>query len=395
VGVLGEYYSRQYGDGNCDLIGALAAEEDNLLRARSLARSHGWRRPLLGTMQGLETLYDHTGRTGEWSRLVGKIVPDFVDPATDGPLPGKEEEWTVVTGYRVMLARQARRWEEAERLQSADVHWARQLAASILAKTPRDWSAVEKGVLRTLAVSLEELSHIRREQGLASCVDGYQEALALAEAIQDLPAAAIHEFNLGRAFAELADIRDLALAEHWYQRSLERRATEDRMGRAACLSQLGSVAYERFLEAREANRPAEEGLQHLSQAARYYEQALDLTPADAPRELAAIHNQLGGIFSAAGQTDAALQHYRKSIRYKEGMGDRFGAGQTRFKAALALFHAGRFADALDWAQSALRDYQACENADQQVVMTLKLLELIESALRASEPPSSAHPPPPH
>jgi hypothetical protein len=69
------------------------------------------------------------------------------------------------------------------------------------------------------------------------------------------------------------------------------------------------------------------------------------------------------------------------------------AGQTRYNAA-ALARAGRFPDAHEWAQSALRDYQASENADQYIVETLKLLEWIESALRATSPPSAAHPPPP-
>jgi hypothetical protein len=41
----------------------------------------------------------------------------------------------------------------------------------------------------------------------------------------------------------------------------------------------------------------------------------------------------------------------------------------------------------DWAQAALRDYEACENADQEIVDTLKLLEQIESRLRGTSPPS--------
>jgi hypothetical protein len=49
--------------------------------------------------------------------------------------------------------------------------------------------------------------------------------------------------------------------------------------------------------------------------------------------------------------------------------------------------AGRFADALDWAKSALRDYEASENADEKVIKTLELLKWIESALRANVPPS--------
>jgi tetratricopeptide (TPR) repeat protein len=110
-------------------------------------------------------------------------------------------------------------------------------------------------------------------------------------------------------------------------------------------------------------------------------------PPNAAPELATIHNHLGVLYASAGQTDTALHHFRAAIRYQESMQDRFGAGQTRYNAAFALIRVGRFEDARDWAQSALRDYQACGNADEEVVKTLQLLAQIESGLRASAPPS--------
>jgi tetratricopeptide (TPR) repeat protein len=116
MGELGNYYIRQYTGGNRDVIRALAAEEANLLYARQLARQHGWWDSVIGTMQGLRMLSDHTGRRAEWARLVAEIVPEFVDPQTDGPLPGREENWGLVTEYRVHLAREMRDWPEAE-------HW--------------------------------------------------------------------------------------------------------------------------------------------------------------------------------------------------------------------------------------------------------------------------------
>src|ERR1019366_3508807 len=130
MGGLGNYYHSQYVDGNRDVIGALAAEEANLLHARSLARSNGWWDCVTSTMQGLNVFYQYTGRGAEWSHLVEEIVPDFVDPATQGPLPGKEEDWSLVTQYRVRLARNARQWDQAERLQSQRAAWDRQRAAT-------------------------------------------------------------------------------------------------------------------------------------------------------------------------------------------------------------------------------------------------------------------------
>src|SRR5205823_6065724 len=108
MGALGDYYLKKYAGGTSDVIGILGAEEANLLHARHIARTHGWWDALTGTMQGLRVIYDHTGRRAQWARLVEEVVPDFIDPADDEPLPGREEDWSVVTGYRVRLAREAR-----------------------------------------------------------------------------------------------------------------------------------------------------------------------------------------------------------------------------------------------------------------------------------------------
>jgi len=387
MGDLGDYYSRQYEGGNHDVIGTLAGEELNLLHARSLAQSNQWWHVLIGNMQGLRELYKHTGRQAEWSRLVEEIVPHFVDPSNEGPLPGTEEVWHVVTAYRVRLARETRQLEKAARLQGASIDWNRQRAGPILAKAVQTWDAKEKNEIRSWAFWLHELSELRREQGSASCLDGYREALSLAESIQDSQLASYCAYNLGISYQNLAEIRDLVLSEQWYQRALELKTSGDRVGRAECLSQLGNIAGLRFRDARNAGRSPEECSGHFLDAERYYRQALEMLPENAVHNLAITHHQLGIIYSDAGQIDPALRHYWQSIRYKEAMQDRFGAALARENAARTLARTGRFADAREWAQSALRDYQTCANADQEVVETLKLLEQIESGLQATSPPS--------
>jgi tetratricopeptide (TPR) repeat protein len=384
MGQLGEHCLRQYVTGNGDIIGLLAEEEANLLCARKLARLNGWWRSVIGTMQGLRVLYSHTGRLAGWSRLVEEILPDFIDPGADGPVYGREEEWPLVTEYRARMARDARRWGEAERLDVARIEWNRQRAATVLAKQPQDRDAPENNVLRALAGALHDLSQIRREQGSATCVQSSQEALILAEAIGDPQLAGICAFTLGQAYESLEGIRDLALAEVWYRRSLELCAKEDRMGRAACLAQLGSVAFERFRKSRGSPM---ESLSHLSSAERDYLLALETFPAEATRERATVHSQLGNVYMAAGRIDVALGQYTESVRYSEAIDGRFGAGLTRHNAAVTLAGVGRFADAHDWAQAALRDFEATENAERYVVEALKLLEQIESARQATSPPS--------
>jgi hypothetical protein len=174
-----------------------------------------------------------------------------------------------VTGYRVGLARVARRLEDAEQLQRKRVDWNHRRAASILGKPQGAWDESDKNIVRTLVVSLHDLSEIQREEGSTSCVEGYREALSLAESLQGSQLAAICAFNLGHACEELDGIRDLALAEQWYRRSFDLGAKEDRMGRAGCLVQLGAVVYRRHLDATKTNGPPEECIGHLSNAERH------------------------------------------------------------------------------------------------------------------------------
>jgi tetratricopeptide (TPR) repeat protein len=383
VGELGTHYSIEYERGNREVIALLSAEEANLLHARQIARKHGWWDALISTMQGLRALYGHTGRRAEWARLVEEIVPDFVDPDTDGPRPGREEQWSLVTDYRVRLAREARHWAEAERLQRARVEWERQRATSALAAPPAQLDEAGHNDIRTLAVSLEMLAIILRDQGKAECVTPSKEAISLYQRIGDRATEAISAFNLGHAYMELPALRDLAQAERWYRRSLELTDERDQKGRAGCLAQLGLVARERFKEARSAKRPEGEQLRHLNDALRFCHQALDLLPPNAVNDLAAIHNTLGVIYRHAGDLDRTLAHYRESIRYQEMQGNLYGAAVTRFNVALTLTRAGRLADAREYATAALRNYQTYgDRAAEEIQRTQGLIADIEGAMKS-------------
>ncbi len=335
----------------------LYAGEANLLHARRLARHHGWWHRVTSAMQGLDILYDHTGRRGEWARLVDEIVPEYCDPETDGPLPGREEQWGLVTGYRVRLAMEARRWDEAERLQRASVEWNRQRAAPALAVPPEALDGAGRSAIRRLAVSVSQLADILREQGNPECVEVYQEDYDLSLRIDDEPGAAVTAFNLGRAYLRLPALRDLETAERWFRRSLELHDEGDRLGRGQCLIILGNVAMERFEDAQAADKGDEELLLRLNDAARFYHQALDLLPAGAVDDLATVYNQLGLTYERAGDLDRALPHFREAIRYWEAAGDLYNAGNARFNVAIALARAGRLPDALEYARAALRNFE--------------------------------------
>jgi TPR repeat protein len=383
MGGLGNYYFAQYDDGNRDVISALRAEEANLLQARRLARVHGWWHRVTSAMQGLRQLYHHTGRRAEWKRLVEEIVHDFVDPETEGPLAGREDDWGLVTEYRARLAQEERNWAEAERLQQVDVEWERRRAAPLLARARESLDSNERNTVRSLAASLHELGEIRRELGREACVASYKESLELSESIGERAGAAACAFNLGHAYKDLSALRDLDQAVYWYRRSLELRDERDRLGRGRCLAQLGNVVYERFKDARARKAGTDELLRHLNEAAGFYHQALELTPPDAVHELAVAHNALGAIYGDAGDLDRALPHYRDSIRYEEAQGNLYGASQTRFNVAVDLAGAGRLQDALAYAEAALRGFESYgESAAEMIQRTRGLIEWI----RRKNPP---------
>lgn len=383
IGELGDFYMAQYVDGNRGVVGVLSLEESNLLFARHLARTHGWWVRIISTMQGLRSLYEHTGRRGEWARLVEEIVPDFVDPATDGPLLGREEQWGLVTDYRVRLAWEARQWEQAERLLRATVEWDRQQAASALALSPEALDAQQRNTIRTLGALVHALGQIQRERGEGECAASYQEALSLFERIGDRAAAANCAANLGIAHTDLPALRDLSAAERWYRRSLELFDARDGLGRAKCNSQLGSLSHERFKEARRSGRPEPEQLDHLRAAADFYHEALQLLPADAVNELAVIHTLLGNIYSDAGELERALSHYRQAIGYNEATGNLYEAAGIRKNIAFTLARAGRLADAREYAYAALRNYETFgDRAAAEMEQTRQLIAAIEQALQS-------------
>jgi len=309
-------------------------------------------------MQGLRHLYGHTGRRAEWKRLVEEIVPDFIDPDNDGPLPGREEDWSLVTEYRVRLTLEERQWAKAERLQTVLVEWNRQRAGPALDRPPEELENEMRNSIRSLAVSLGLLGYIRREIELESCVPAYEESLELNEDIGDQAGAATCAFNLGYAFMALPALRNLDHAERWCRRSLELYGEREPHDRGQCLGLLGAIAYERFREARTTGRPEEELLHFLTEAVRLYQEALGLLPADAVNDLAVFHNQLGILYEDTGDLDRAIHHHRKSIFYEEVQRNIYGAARARRNMAIALLNTDRRADALEYAEAALREFES-------------------------------------
>jgi tetratricopeptide (TPR) repeat protein len=381
IAQLGAFYFVAHEEGNSEVIKAIAAEEDNLLAAWRLARVNGWWDAVITTMHGLQPLHLATGRSAAWRLLVDRVVPDFVDPSTDRPLVGREGNWNIVTGYRIRLAREDRDWAEAERLARLLIATAREDVQPALAVKSEARTSSQRNQIRTLAAALHILAELQSEQGNQSCAKNFREALDLAGLIGDVTAQAACAFNLGTAYKTISALRDLDEAERWFRKSLEMRIATDTSRDAKCFGQLGSVAYERFKEASAAGRSIEDSTRHLTDAARLYEQALDMFPGSALRDRGVTHNQLGNIYDDAGNLGRALYHYQQDIRYCELARDIYGAGQTRFNVAVTLLAADRLPDARAYAEAALINFQSFgDRAADQIQETEILIARLDKAM---------------
>lgn len=374
-----DYFSQDV-TGQANTVPALRAEEGNLHHALTLALDAGHWGAATNCLQGLDVLYTRTGQDGEWARLLAQVTPAFIDPATDGPLPGRDGQWSLITGYRVRLAMDARDWPAATHLLNLAIAWDRERAAAALAAPASQRTLDQHNQIRTLAISLEDLGHILQRQEDLGCLPYYEEALGLFQQIGASTEEANLAGSLGNVYLTVPGLRDLGQAEHWFQYSLDHRTEHDRLGQAKSLLSLGSIAHERFMEARAARQPRAVLLGHLNDALDGTLQALDLLPADDAGDLAVVHNQLGNIYSEVRDIRRALDHYQRSIKFKETRGDIYGAGETRFNIALLLHGGGRPRDALLYARAALYDYErAGPGAARRVARARDLITALEQS----------------
>jgi tetratricopeptide (TPR) repeat protein len=138
------------------------------------------------------------------------------------------------------------------------------------------------------------------------------------------------------------------------------------------------VAIVRFKRARDAKEPEAEWFHHVNTALQFYRQALQEFPQTNVQGQAVTHSALGMIYSDVGDVDHALMHFREAIRYDEGTGELYGAAKTRFNVAITLAQSGRFADALEYARAALRNFETYgDGATQDLEETQQLITQIE------------------
>ena len=156
---------------------------------------------------------------------------------------------------------------------------------------------------------------------------------------------------------------------------------EDRLGKGACCAELGRVAWERFGEARKANRLQVELLRFLNDARQYYLRALENDPLDDWAHFAAHNQELGHICFSQGDLGRALPYYRESIRYYEREGATEQVAQTQFTLALSLRDANRMAAARKFTQDACTNFKKIPDCDPEMLKRAERnLESIEQRI---------------
>lgn len=356
IGDYGNYLFNQTESGHTDQAIILGAEEANLLHGMDCARADGLWEAVIGCMQGLYLLYTRTGRDSEWSRLVADVTPDVTDSVTGGPLPGREEDWATVTGYRTFLAIGARDWPAATELQSALVAWSRDQAAAALAAPAADLTADQERKVRRLAVDLCALGEVLRQQDDPGCLPHFREALTLDQRIADRQAEVRDAGSLGLAYM-LTGSRDLEQAERWFLHSLSLTPESDHLSRSTSFQSLADIAMQRFEEALDAREPRSVLLRHITDALRGCQEALEMTPADDHELRGLRENNIGNVYRRLGDTSQALRHYHRSIQHSEACGDVYAAGRARYSVAILFEDHGRVSEALRYVRAALDNWR--------------------------------------
>jgi len=299
------------------------------------------------------------------------MIPSLVDEATGGPRSGREDEWALLSFYRVRLARTRGDWAEAEQLQRLIVDTERGRAE---ARSPERMHA--------LALALAGLGHLLREQGKPECVERYQEASDVLASLGARREQAVVAFNLATAYVRIPRVRDLAEAETWFHRSLEFLPEEDRLGRARTISELGRLALEHFYEARVHSDAT--AVQYLEDARHNYLTAMELVPPEATADLAVAHSQLGNVLSLSGNADDAIHHYLDAIRDYDALGDRYAASRVRVNVSTALGRIGRFDEALAFVREAVRDLETYgDRAASDIEEARVLIDVLELGVAPS------------
>ncbi|MFJ4536742.1 CHAT domain-containing protein [Streptomyces tibetensis] len=370
--VLSEIYDqyghalfRTYNEGGRAVLDLIALEEDNLLHARRFALEHARVDEVMGPMQALRMLYLERGRQERWCSLVKGLSPTLLEPGTGAPRPSlvfRDRSLHAVLAQFLTETERARPDRSVTGPERGQADNDRGAATSRTATGVDPRQDVQRLLVENTESSLRRAVDIAHRSG-----DRTLEATTLTRLG--------HWYRTQRSprFEDMAkDCFDRAAAlVRWTNDHLTLAGALDGAGalhvqRAARLSAehlrglVESGAYDTSCPGR-INVPLQpEALGELLLAQSFYTEALDLFPdEDGNAHLrASLHHQLGGVYQRIGATDEAARHFRQAVRDHERAGATSRAAQSRMDFANFLVHRdGRVADALLYAQQALRDFR--------------------------------------
>jgi CHAT domain-containing protein len=218
IGTMCTYMVRQYNRGQEVSAEASELERPNLLYALHLAFENHWWESVISIMQGLRLSWKGKGRWQEWSALVDFITPQFALPESEGPIPGREEDWVLVMDYRIETAASRNDFADAERLEVARGRFLRQLVAEVTALHDRD---LEKYRAQWLARSLQSLGSMRARRGNVACLAAYEEAFHLMMLLGLRRDAGLCARDLVLAYGSHEAYSDPDKCEIWIKRTIE------------------------------------------------------------------------------------------------------------------------------------------------------------------------------
>ena len=366
VNEFGLELSQQFRNGRTAAATELAADEANLRHAFNLARRFEWWDLIPGCIHGLGALLEGADRVAEWQDFFDELMEECADKATQEALPDRAVYWRAAVEEGVQSANKRRRLHHAEKLQRLSLAWDREQANPFLLEATDALEKSQRAALERYALSLYRMGSVVRRQGFPE-LNLEEEAVNLQDRLGDKETASQWAFQMGLEYTDDPSLRNLMRAERWFQRSLELKEEEDRLGKGACCAELGRVSWERFGEARKANRPQVELLRFLNDARQYYLRALENDPTDDWAHLAAHNQALGHICFSLGDLGRALPYYRESIRNHEREGNAAEVAQTQFTLALSLRDANRMAEARKFAEDACANFKKVPDCDPEMV----------------------------
>ncbi|HAX79631.1 MAG TPA: NB-ARC domain-containing protein [Cyanobacteria bacterium UBA11372] len=154
----------------------------------------------------------------------------------------------------------------------------------------------------------------------------------------------IHRLALLGKKGKIAAKIGSALAIEWKNQSRFREASQ------LCKTTLEIVADYRVLH---QLARSEQELGEVELALNYYQQALELCPAEDEKERAAIIHNIGYIYANTGEIEQAIAFYQQSLKLKKRIGDIQGKAATLHCLAMIYDKTGEIATAIAFYQQSL------------------------------------------